>query len=139
MRVVSTILTAFLILLLLASAYLGLTGGIPLVREAHTAARALATGTELLYGVAALLALVALANRYRWSFRVLIVWAAGLTATSGLAPVVWGNTSVRTGVVSGAVAGVVLALILWAWHFAQSRAALPVPHDVHPSAGAGGR
>jgi hypothetical protein len=121
MRVAATILTAFLTLLLLASAYLGLTGGIPLVREAHTAAQAVATGTELLYGVAAVAALVGLASRYRWTLRILLVWALGLTATSGLAPVVWGNAAVTTGVVSGAVAGLVLALILWGWHVARQR------------------
>ena len=48
MRIVSFLLTGFLVLLLLASAYLGLTDGIGLLREAHTAARRLATGTKLL-------------------------------------------------------------------------------------------
>jgi len=123
MRTVRTILTVMLTLLLLASAYLGLTGGIPLVREAHTATQSLATGTELLYGVAALGVLVALAGGYRWTLRALTVWALAVTATSGLAPVVWGNTPVMTGVVSGAGVGAVLALLLWGWHAAGARAA----------------
>ena len=128
MRIVSALLNGFLVLLLLATAYLGLTGGFALVREAHTGAQKLATGTELLYGLTALLTLVAMASRHRWTLPVLIVWAAAMTATSGLAPVVWGNTSVMVGAESGAAVGVILVLILWAWHHARRRAAgTPAP------------
>ena len=123
MRIVSALLNGFLVLLLLATAYLGLTGGFALVREAHTGAQKLATSTELLYGLTALLTLVAMASRHRWTLPVLIVWAAAMTATSGLAPVVWGNTSALVGAESAAAVGVILVLILWAWHRARRRAA----------------
>ena len=116
MRIVSFLLTGFLVLLLLASAYLGLTDGIGLLREAHTAARRLATGTELLYGLTALLALVAMASRHTWTLHLLVVWAAAVAATSALAPVVWGGTSWRVGAESGAAVGVVLAVVVWSWH-----------------------
>jgi hypothetical protein len=123
MRIVATLLNGFLVLLLLASAYLGLTGGFALVREAHSFAQKLATGTELLYGLTALVVLVAMAEQHRRTLLLLIVWAGALTATGALAPVVWGNTSVKVGAESGAGVGLVLVLVLWAWHFVRRRAA----------------
>jgi hypothetical protein len=123
MRIVSLLLTGLVVLLLLATAYLGLTGGFALVREARTFAQQLATGTELLYGVTALLALVAMASRHKSALLLLIVWAAALTATSTLAPVVWGNASPAVGAASGVGVAVVLALILWPWHVVRGRAA----------------
>jgi hypothetical protein len=116
MKVVSTVLLGVLVLLLLAAAYLGLTDGLGLVRQAHTGAQRLATGTELLYGVTALVSLVALASRHKWTLSLLIIWAAAVTATSGLAPVVWGNTSWTVGAESGVAVGVVLAGVLLGWH-----------------------
>jgi hypothetical protein len=123
MRIVSSLLTGLLVLLLLAAAYFGLTGGFVLVREAHTGAQKLATGTELLYGVTALLALVAMASRHKGTLALLVVWAAALTATSALAPVVWANRSVAIGAASGAAVGAVLAIIVGAWLYAGRRAA----------------
>jgi hypothetical protein len=121
MRIVSSLVTGLLVLLLLAAAYFGLTSGFGLLREAHTGAQWLATGTELLYGLTALLALAALASRHKWTLRLLIVWAAAVTATSALAPVVWGGTSWMVGAESGGGAGLLLAVLLWSWHYAGRR------------------
>ena len=123
MRIAWFLVTGFLVLLLLAAAYLGLTGGFGLLREAHTGAQRLATGTELLYGLTALLALAGLASGHRWTLGVLIVWAAAVTATGALAPVVWGGTSTMVGAESGCAVGALLAVILWSWHHVARRAA----------------
>lgn len=113
MRLLSVLLDVLLVLLLLASAYLGLTDGMRLVRESRTAVQWAATGTEIVYGVTAVLVLVAWASRHPWQGRLLLVWAAALTATSVLAPVAWAHTSLATGLASGVGVGVVLALLLW--------------------------
>ena len=122
MKAVATILTVLLTLLLLASAYLGLTGGFALVRESHSAWQAAATATELGYGVAGLLAIVLRAAQHRWSLAVLVVWVAGLVATSALAPVVWGHASRLVGVGSGAGALVLMGGLVWGWRAAGARA-----------------
>ena len=105
MKTASLILTSLLVLMLLASAFLGITDGVGLVRQAHTTAQAVATAAELLYGVAAVGALVALASRHKFAPHLLTLWAACVTITSGLAPVVWGGTSVAVGAESGVAAG----------------------------------
>jgi len=125
MRIVLRFLTGFLVLLLLAAAYLGLTGGFGLLREAHTVVQMLATGMELLYGLAALLALVALALRHRWTLRLLIVWAAAVTATSALAPWVWGGASWISGLEAAVAVGVLLSAVLWSWLHLGRRAGGP--------------
>ncbi|HTT69301.1 MAG TPA: hypothetical protein VMF70_14850 [Gemmatimonadales bacterium] len=125
MRLVSALLDALLVLLLLVTAYLGLTGGLPLLREAHTAGQWAATATEIGYGVVAVLVLVAWASRHPWHGRLLLVWALALTVTGALAPVVWARTSLATGAVSGAGVGAVLALLLWGRRRARSRVSAP--------------
>lgn len=127
MKILATVLTGLLVLLLLASAFFGITGGLPLVREARPALQVLATATELAYGLAALGALVALADRHRSARALLIIWAVCLTLTSGLAPVVWGRAAILVGVESGAGASVVLALLLWGWRWAVLRASGGTP------------
>jgi len=125
MKIVVVVLDVVLLLLLLASAFFGLTGGLPLLREARTAGQWAATGTEIVYGVTAVGVLVAWATRRPWLTRAWLVWAAGLTATSTLAPVVWGHAAPITGALSGAAAAAILGLLLWGWHRAHRRAAGP--------------
>ncbi len=122
MRFAAVLLDVLLVLLLLASGYLGLKDGVPLTREAHTAGQWAATCSELGYGVAAVAALVAWASRHAWQGRLLLVWAAALVVTSALAPVVWAHSSFGTGAASGAGTAVVVALLLWGRRRAHARA-----------------
>lgn len=115
MKAVVRLVNGLLVLLLLATAYLGLKDGFHLLTEARSAAQWVATGTEVLYGLTALAALVTLPSGRPWTLRLLIVWAAALTATSALAPVVWGKTSWAVGAASGGGVGALLALLLWGW------------------------
>ena len=123
MRILRALLNGTLVLLLLATAYLGLTEGFPLVREAHSGLQRLATGTEILYGVTALLALVGLAARRRWALAVLAIWGAAITATSTLAPVVWGQSPWTAGVTAGLATAALLALLVWGLRTTARRAA----------------
>jgi len=109
------LLTGLLVLLLLATAYLGLVDGLGLVRQARTPLRVVATATELLYGVTAVGALVALASRHASGRYFLIVWAALLSVTAALAPPVWGGSSVAVGIESGVAAALLVGLLVWGW------------------------
>ena len=111
MKTLAWLLTAVLALLLLASAYFSLTAAVGLVRAAHALGQQVATVSELLYGVSAVLALVLLARRHPWSLRVLIVWAAAVTLTTALAPVVWGKTAWGIGVKSAVLAPAPIGLV----------------------------
>lgn len=135
MKTVSWLLTALLVLLLLAAAYLGLTGGFALLRQARSAVQWLATGTELLCGLTALPALAKLPSRRPWALRLLIVWAAAVTATSALAPVAWGKTAWTAGAASGCAVGAFLAILLWGWRRSRRFAGRP---GTNPQPASGG-
>lgn len=106
---------ALLVLLLLLTAFNGLVEGISATHYADTRGMRLATATQLLYGGLALAALGALAFRRRWVFGLLVAWGISVTVTATLAPVVYGGTPVRDGVLAGSITGAVVALILWCW------------------------
>jgi hypothetical protein len=110
-----------LVVLLLASAYNGLVEGLSATRYADTPGMRAATITQLLYGGCAVVALLALATRRRWALWPLLGWAATASATAGLAPVVYGNTPVRTGVLSGGAAALLAGFLIWAWHKSSRR------------------
>jgi len=123
LKILATLLTALLMVVLFASAYFSLTAAVGLIRAANTLGRQVATFSELLYGITAVLALVLLARRHPWSLRVLIVWAAAVILTSALAPVVWGRTTWAVGAGSAAAVAIGLGVLLGAWQFLRVRAA----------------
>jgi len=114
-RTLSLLLTALLVLLLLAAGYFGIVEGLGLVRQARAPAQILATATELGYGVAAVGALVSLASRHRSARYFLIVWAVLVSVTAALAPPVWGGSTVAVGAESGVGSGLLIGLLLWGW------------------------
>ena len=116
MKTVSLLLTGLLVLLLLAAGYFGIVEGLGLVRQAHTPLEILPTASELLYGIAAVGALVALASRHRSAQYLLILWAVLVSITAALAPPVWGGSSAVVGAESGVAAALLIGLVLWGWN-----------------------
>jgi len=116
-RVWHSIGLGVLVLALLASAYNGLWEGWSELHNDDTPPMRVATATQLLYGLAALLALVALALRpaRRWVFPLLLVWAVATTSTATLAPIVYGGRPLGTGIAAGAITALIVALPLWLW------------------------
>lgn len=101
-------------LALIAAAWLGLKEGMDGLHDATTAGQRLAARTQLLYGGAAVLGLLALLSRGRWALWVLMVWAVALTATATLAPIVWGGTAWWSGALTGAITAAIAMLVFWA-------------------------
>ena len=114
-RVWRAIALGVLVLLLLVTAYNGLVEGVIATRHAGTPGMRVATVTQLLYGICSVVALLALATKRRWALWPVVGWAAAVIATAGLAPVVYGGAPVRTGVLSGVAAALLLGLVIWAW------------------------
>ena len=104
-----------LVIFLLAGAYNGLVEGINATHHADTPGMRVATVTQLLYGVAAVVALLALATKRAWSRWAVLGCFLAASVTGGLAPVVYGGEPVRTGLLSGAVSALLLGLVYWAW------------------------
>jgi hypothetical protein len=100
---------AVALLFLLGLGFLGGRGGLAEWPQAITPGQRLASVTELLYGVLGLVGGAALLTRRSWTVPVILGWAASVTATAGLAPIVWGGQ----GLVAGLAAAGATALIAW--------------------------
>ena len=100
---------------LLLTAYNGVIEGINAMRVADTTGMKVATATQLLYGIAALVVLAMALFRRELVFPILVVWGLGVVFTAGLAPVVYAGRSVPVGLAVAAGVAVVVALVLWAW------------------------
>lgn len=107
------ILAVVAVLLLLALAYTGISGGIDQWDDWSTAAQRIQLASQIIYGVSALFILI---TRFRWhrlrraaelGFIVFGVMAAGLAA------VVWGGGSLVSGVLTGIAALAIACAIVW--------------------------
>ena len=65
------------------------------------------------YGFLGLLAAAALYTGHPATRLLLVVWAGFITATGALAPVVWGESPVTSGIAAGVMSGVIAAFIVW--------------------------
>ena len=113
-RTVSSVLTGIAVALLLFLGYTGIAGGIEQLDQtnhtAYTVGQIIQTVLQLLFGVLSF----AVIGTWFWargsSRPVVIAWIATLTLAGGLASVVWGQTNIWIGVLSGAAS----ALVAWA-------------------------
>ena len=103
-RLVQRTKLAMGVCLLLALAWMALSGGVAQLPRALTLGQRIETAVQLGCGV---LALVALVTTFRWrggSRAVRSAWTASLMISVGLSSVVWGAPSVTVGVVFAIVA-----------------------------------
>jgi hypothetical protein len=103
------------IVALLLTGYKGLVEGVNATHVADTPGMKVATATQLLYGVTAVAAILAMRLWPRLVFPILIAWGLAVTATGALAPVVYAGRPLGWGVSGGALTGAVVSLLLWAW------------------------
>ena len=104
-----------LVIFLLAAAYNGLYEGINATHYADTPGMQAATVTQLLYGVTGFAALCGLLCRQQWVRWAVLGCFVAATLTALLAPVVYGGESVKIGILSGAIAALILGVVFWAW------------------------
>lgn len=103
---------AAFILLLLGGA-LGLYNGPGEVAGAQNGWQRMAALIEAGYGLFGLAGAGALWIGHRWTRPLLLGWAVLITLTGGLAPVVWGETSIGIGIGSGIASGLVALIVVW--------------------------
>ena len=123
LKTVSVLLTVLLVLLLVIAAYFGLSDGFRAVRGAHGSLQVLVSATQLLYGLLAMAALIAVGFGHRAAGALLVGWVAALAVTNGMSPFVWGFGSVADGIKSGVITGLWLGLVVWLWAYCRRRAA----------------
>jgi len=95
--------------------YLGSIDGFNSAHSSRNLAESVTAAAQLGYGTLALCALVAVHRRHRLAQPFIEFWGAIFVATAILQPVVWGKSPIRTGLLSGFVASVIVGLIIWLW------------------------
>ena len=110
---VARLLLAIAILLLLALAYTGIAGGIDQFDQSphsrYTIGQIVQTVLQLVFGGLSLTVIAVWFWARQWSRAVFSLFVASVALAGGLAPVVWGQSSVLIGIVSGGAS----ALIAW--------------------------
>jgi hypothetical protein len=104
-RSVSLVLTGVAVVLLLALAYTGIAGGIDQFgqpsHDQYTPGQVVQTVLQLVFGALSLAVIAVWFGARQWSRPVIIAWVVSLSLAGGLAPVVWGQSSVTIGIVAG--------------------------------------
>lgn len=95
--------------------YLGSVDGFNGAHSSRNLAESVTAAAQLGYGTLALCALVAVHRRHRFARPFIEFWGAIFVATAILQPVVWGKSLIRTGLLSGLVASLIVGLIIWLW------------------------
>ena len=110
---VRLVLSTLTVLLLLALTFEGITGGVRQLPQSDTPGQVVQSLAQLLYGIFALL-MIATAFRWREYARLVqIAFVASCVIAASLASLIWGATSIVTGVLAGAGALVIASLLVW--------------------------
>ena len=98
------ILLAIAVLLMLALGWTGISGGARQIAEVETIGQAIQTLAQFAFGLLAVLALVTLYRARRLRALFLRCWELSVAAAGGMAPVVWGDTSIVIGLIAAGAA-----------------------------------
>ena len=109
--------------LLLFCGWTGITGGVHQIDESRTAGQIAQTVMQFAYGLFAVLSLVTAFWGRRWNRAMLVAWTLSVTFAGGLAPVVWGGTSILIGFLAGAACFLVALGIAWLLRIGVNRGA----------------
>ena len=110
---VRQILLVIVCVLLLWLAWIGLSGGLHQLSQSRTPGQIVQTLTQFGFGIFALLSVVTTFRAQRWNRLMLASWVLSLSLTAGLASVVWGDTSLAVGLISGSAALLIGLGIAW--------------------------
>lgn len=123
-RTLSQVLAGIAILLFLALAWTGLTGAFQQFSQTNlTRGQQLQTAAQLAFGVLGVLGPAVWFWARQWSRSVFVAWAVSLGLAGGLAPVVWGGSTIGVGALSGVASFLIAWGIVWLLRFSTRRAA----------------
>lgn len=107
------ILAVVAVLLLLALAFTGISGGVQQLEQWSTMAQRVQSVSQIVYGVAALLILITRFTWHRLRRAAELGFIVGAVMAASLATVVWGGESIGTGVLTGIAALAIAWTIVW--------------------------
>ena len=110
---VRQVLSVLTILLLLALAFQGISGGVEQWPQSSTVGQYLQTASQVIYGICAVLSI---ATMFKWRELATLVqvgFIAGCVMAGGLAAVSWGDASIGAGVLAGVAALAIASTLVW--------------------------
>ena len=110
---VRQVLTVLTILLLLALAFQGITGGIGQWPQSISAGQYVQSAAQLVYGVCAIFCIATAVRWRQYAAPVQFGFVAACVVAGGFAPVSWGETSYGSGIVAALAALLIASTIVW--------------------------
>jgi hypothetical protein len=110
------ILAVVAVLLLLALAYTGISGGVQQWNHWSTMQHRIQLGSQIVSGVSALLILITSFRWRRWRRYAELGFVLGGVVATSLAAVVWGGGTILSGVSTGIAALAITGAIVWMVH-----------------------
>lgn len=110
---VRQILAALTVVLLLALAFQGISGGVTQLPQSSSIGQYVQSFAQVLYGVCAVLSIATAVRWRKFASPVQFGFIAGCVVAVGLAAVVWGGESPVSGVVSAFVALAIACGLVW--------------------------
>ena len=103
----------YVALTLLMLSVIGIWNGYEEWAGAVTPGQRIATFTEIGYGILGPISAIAVSNGWRPARWLLGLWTLCLAVTSGLAPVVWGDAPLWSGILAGVAAALLGVWVIW--------------------------
>jgi drug/metabolite transporter superfamily protein YnfA len=101
--------------ILVLAAYSGIVEGFNASHWARNLAESVTAAAQLGYGTLAFFALISILKKHRFARPLIEFWGAIFVATSIMSPVVLDNATIEKAILSGFVASLIVALIIWLW------------------------
>ena len=101
--------------ILVLAAYIGIVEGFNASHWARNFAESVTAAAQLGYGTLAFFALISILKKHRFARPLIEFWGAIFVATSIMSPVVLDNATFEKAILSGFVASLIVALIIWLW------------------------
>lgn len=118
MRAVGLILA---VLMLVFSAYNGFREGPNLLGDALNGRQRIVAYGQLVYAVTALLALIGLWRRQRWTLAMTSLWALATSITGAVASIAWTEPNIGIALLAGLISAIITGWVVWfVWYSARS-------------------
>ena len=118
MRAVGLILA---VLMLVFSVYNGFREGPNLLGDAVNGRQKVVAIGQIVYAVSALLALIGLWRRQRWTLAMASLWALSTSVVGAVASIAWTEPNIGIALLAGLISAIVTGWVVWfVWYSARS-------------------
>jgi hypothetical protein len=107
--------------MLIFSVYNGLKEGPNLIGDAVNARQQIVAVGQIVYAVTALLALIGLWRRQRWTLAMTSLWALATTVVGAVASIAWTEPNIGVALLAGLITAIIVGWVVWfVWYHSRS-------------------